>query len=108
VDRKFSPPILLPLISVMTLGTTGGIVTNYSVGMSASMAVPIIAVGYLAIGYALFLGLLYYGYLAHKLIAVGLPLPAKIPSLVIMVGPLRSCGLRHRGMLWLSRWLRSN
>jgi tellurite resistance protein TehA-like permease len=87
-DRTMSPAIFLPLISIMTLGTTGGIVTNYSVGLTASMAVPVIVVGYMAIGYALFLSLLYYAYIAHKLIAVGLPAPAKIPALVITVGPM--------------------
>lgn len=87
-DRTLSPAIFLPLISVMTLGTTGGIVTNYSVGMTPSLAVPIIVVGYMAIGYAFFLSLLYYAYMAHKLIAVGLPEPAKIPALMIMVGPM--------------------
>jgi tellurite resistance protein TehA-like permease len=87
-DRTLSPAIFLPLISVMTLGTTAGIVTNYSVGMTASMAVPVIVVAYMAIGYALFLSLLYYAYIAHKLIAVGLPPPAKIPALVITVGPM--------------------
>jgi tellurite resistance protein TehA-like permease len=87
-DRTLSPAIFLPLISVMTLGTTGGIVTNYSVGMTPSLAVPVIVVGYLAIGYAFFLSLLYYAYMAHKLIAVGLPEPAKMPALMIMVGPM--------------------
>jgi tellurite resistance protein TehA-like permease len=87
-DRSLSPAIFLPLISVMTLGTTGGLICNYSAGMTASMAIPVIVVGYMAIGYALFLSLLYYAYIAHKLIAVGLPPPAKIPALVIAVGPM--------------------
>ena len=72
----------------MTLGTTGGLICNYSVGISASMAIPIIVVSYMAIGYALFLSLLYYAYIAHKLIAVGTPMPTKIPTMVISVGPL--------------------
>ncbi|KAF2033789.1 C4-dicarboxylate transporter/malic acid transport protein [Setomelanomma holmii] len=87
-DRQLTPAIFLPLISVMTLGTTAGIVTNYSVGISASMAIPVIVVGYMAIGYAFFLSLMYYAYIAHKLIAVGLPEPGKIPTLVITVGPM--------------------
>ncbi|KAH6461449.1 hypothetical protein HBI59_060400 [Parastagonospora nodorum] len=87
-DRALSPVIFLPLISIMTLGTTAGIVTNYSAGISPSMAVPVIVVGYMAIGYAFFLSLLYYTYIAHKLIAVGVPAPAKIPALVITVGPM--------------------
>jgi tellurite resistance protein TehA-like permease len=87
-DRELSPAIFLPLISLMTLGTTGGIICNYSVGITASLAIPVVIVGYLAIGYALFLSLLYYAYIAHKLIAVGPPIPAKIPALVITVGPM--------------------
>jgi hypothetical protein len=87
-DRTLSPAVLLPLISVMTLGTTGGIVTNYSVGLSAEMGVPIIVTGFVAIGYALFLSFMYYAFLLHKLLAIGLPPPAGIPALVITVGPM--------------------
>jgi tellurite resistance protein TehA-like permease len=87
VDRTLSPVILVPLISVLTLSTTAGLVANYSVGLSASMAVPIIVTGYMCVGYAFFLSLLYYTLIANKLIAVGLPPPMKIPSLVFTVGP---------------------
>lgn len=87
-NRALSPSMFLPLISIMTLGTTAGIITNYSVGISPSMAIPVIVVGYMAIGYAFFLSLLYYTYIAHKLIAVGVPAPAKIPAVVITVGPM--------------------
>jgi tellurite resistance protein TehA-like permease len=87
-DRELSPAIFLPLISVMTLGTTGGIVVNYSVGMSARLAIPIIVVSYLCIGYAFFLALLYYAIYAHRLVAVGPPEMAKLPAMVITIGPL--------------------
>ncbi|KAF2856146.1 hypothetical protein T440DRAFT_99275 [Plenodomus tracheiphilus IPT5] len=87
-DREMTPAIFLPLISVMTLGTTGGIICNYGVGMTPALAVPIIVVAYMAIGYALFLSLMYYTFLAHKLLAVGLPAPGKVPALVITVGPM--------------------
>lgn len=87
-DRSLSPAIFLPLISVMTLGTTGGIVTRYSVGMSARLAIPIIVTGFMAIGYAFFLSLLYYAIYAHRLLAVGPPMKAKLPSLCVTIGPL--------------------
>lgn len=87
-DREISPVVFLPLIGVMTLGSTGGIITNYSVDMSATLAIPIIVVGYIVIGYALFLSLMYYAFLAHKLLAVGIPVPAKVPTLVVAVGPM--------------------
>jgi tellurite resistance protein TehA-like permease len=87
-DRSLSPAVFLPLIAVMTLGTTGGIVTRYSVGMSARLAIPIIVTSYMAIGYAFFLSLLYYAIYTHRLLAVGPPMRAKLPSLCITIGPL--------------------
>ncbi|XPS74886.1 hypothetical protein M3J09_006998 [Ascochyta lentis] len=87
-DRSLSPAIFLPLIAVMTLGTTGGIITRYSVGLSARLAIPIIVTSYMVIGYAFFLSLLYYAIYAHRLLAVGPPMKAKLPSLCITVGPL--------------------
>ncbi|KAF1941803.1 hypothetical protein EJ02DRAFT_454793 [Clathrospora elynae] len=86
--EKASPTMLLPLISVMTLGTTGGLICEHSTAISAAMAVPVIVVGFVAIGYAMFLSLVFYAVLLHKLIAVGLPPSAKLPSLVITVGPM--------------------
>jgi tellurite resistance protein TehA-like permease len=86
--QTMSPSVLLPLISVMTLGTTAGIVTRYGVGITPAMAVPVIVVGYMCIGYALFLSLIYYVLLATTLFTSGLPAPAKIPALVIAVGPM--------------------
>lgn len=87
-DRQLSPSIFLPLISVMTLGTTGGLLTNYSVGISSAQAVPVIVVSFCCIGYALFLAILYYAIYMHRLMAVGPPKRPKIPTLVILVGPL--------------------
>lgn len=87
-DRSLSPAIFLPLIGVMTLGTTGGIITRYSVGMSARLAIPIIVVSYCCIGYAFFLSLLYYAIYAHRLLAVGPPMKTKLPSLCVTIGPL--------------------
>jgi tellurite resistance protein TehA-like permease len=83
-----SPTVFLPLISVMTLGTTGGIITRYSVGITPGMAIPMIVVGYMCIGYALFLSLIYYVLLATTLFTSGFPAPAKIPGLMIAVGPM--------------------
>lgn len=68
----------------MTQGTTGGLIVNYSVGITSAEAIPIIVVSYMLIGYAFCLAM----YL-HRLLAVGPPQEPKIPSLVILVGP---CG----------------
>ncbi|KAH0332667.1 C4-dicarboxylate transporter/malic acid transport protein, partial [Aureobasidium melanogenum] len=87
-DRSLSPAIFLPTISVMTSGTTGGLLVNYSYKISARLALPVIIVSYMCIGYALFLSILLYAIYLHRLIAVGPPQPTKIPSLVITVGPL--------------------
>ena len=88
-DRSLSPAIFLPLIAVMTQATTGGLIVNYSAGISSAEAIPIIIVSYMLIGYALCLAVLYYAMYLHRLLAVGPPQQPKIPSLVILVGP---CG----------------
>lgn len=87
-DRQLSPAIFLPLIGVMTQGTTGGVVVNYSVGLSATLAIPVIIVSFLCIGYALFLAMLYYGIYMHRLLTVGRPAMQKLPSMVVTIGPL--------------------
>lgn len=87
-DREISPVVFLPLISVMTAGTTGGIVVNYSSGISARLAVPVIVVSFLCLGYAFFLAQMIYSIYLHRLFTEG---PAKGPmlaSLVVTVGPL--------------------
>lgn len=63
-DRSVTPVVFLPLISVMTLGTTAGLLCEYGVGITARMAVPVLVTGYVAVGYALFLSLVYYGFVA--------------------------------------------
>ena len=87
-DHQISPSVFLPLISVMTLGTTGGLLPNYSVGISSAEAVPVIVVSFCCIGYTLFLSLLYYAIFMHRLMVVGPPQKPKLPALVITVGPL--------------------
>jgi tellurite resistance protein TehA-like permease len=83
-----SPSVFMPLISVMTLGTTGGIITRYGVGVTPGMAVPVIVVAYMSIGYAFFLALVYYVLLATTLFTSGVPAPAKVPGLMVAVGPM--------------------
>lgn len=73
----------------MTQGTTGGLIVNYSVGITSAEAIPIIVVSYMLIGYAFCLAILYYAMYLHRLLAVGPPQEPKIPSLVILIGP---CG----------------
>ncbi|KAJ9618651.1 hypothetical protein H2203_008853 [Taxawa tesnikishii (nom. ined.)] len=87
-DRNIVPAIFLPLISVMTAGTTGGIVVNYSYHISARMAVPVIIVSYMCIGYALFLSIMFYSVYLHRLMTEGPPQFAKTPTMIITVGPL--------------------
>jgi tellurite resistance protein TehA-like permease len=83
-----NPTDLLPLISVMTVGTTAGIVAKYSIGLEASMAVPGLVTGFMCIGYAVGLSLLYYVAILHNLLTWGLPAASQKPALVILVGPV--------------------
>jgi tellurite resistance protein TehA-like permease len=87
-DHQMSPVILLPLIGVMTQGTTAGIIVNYSAGMNATLAIPLIIVSFLTIGYAFFLSLLYYAIYMHRLLVEGPPQQVKLASMIVTIGPM--------------------
>ena len=87
-ERSLSPSAFLPAISMKTPGTTSDIVANYSVGISAAMAVHVIVTEHIVIRFEFFRALMYCAFFLHKLLAVGLPPLAKVPALVIIVVPM--------------------
>ncbi|KAF2644526.1 hypothetical protein P280DRAFT_173589 [Massarina eburnea CBS 473.64] len=87
-NKRLPPAIFFPLIGVITQGTVGGLVVNYSAGLSATLAIPIIIVSFMLIGYSFFLSIMYYTIYFHQLLTVGPPQKATIPSMVVTIGPL--------------------
>jgi tellurite resistance protein TehA-like permease len=86
--RDLSPAVFFPLIGTITQGTVGGLLVNYSYGLSATLAIPVVVVSFMLIGYSFFLAIMYYTMYINRLLAVGIPANAKIPSMVVTIGPI--------------------
>ena len=86
-NRDLPPMIFLPSVNVATLATVGGLVSTYSTGISARLAVPVMISSF-AVGVSLFIAIILYTMLVHRLFTKGFPPPALAPSLFLFVGPL--------------------
>ncbi|KAF1989368.1 hypothetical protein K402DRAFT_390945 [Aulographum hederae CBS 113979] len=84
--------LFLPAVGTSTDALVGGLIVQYSSGISARMAVPVIVTGYLLNGYGLFIALMVYAAFLHGLMTNGFPAPAKLPGLMLLVGPAGQCG----------------
>ncbi|KAK5069925.1 hypothetical protein LTR64_007893 [Lithohypha guttulata] len=85
---QLPPMILLPIVSIATTATTGGLIACYSAGISARMAVPVIIVSFLYVGIGMFMATFLYTLLLHKLLTTGFPAPMQIASMFLFVGPM--------------------
>ena len=85
VDRVMTPVLFMAPVSLATAGAEAGLITIYGFEMSSRLAVPMIVVGYFAIGIALWMAILLYTIYLHRLLAVGWPVPAKLAALFILV-----------------------
>jgi tellurite resistance protein TehA-like permease len=88
LDRQLPTLIIIPAVGVSTLAVVGGLVSSFSHGISARLAVPIIIMSICAVGVGILLGLILYTYLFHQLLAKGWPLPPQTATLFMLVGPM--------------------
>ncbi|KAF2666420.1 hypothetical protein BT63DRAFT_482177 [Microthyrium microscopicum] len=99
--------IFLPAVGTTTVGLVGGIIANYSYGASARLAVPVVLVSYLLEGFGWWLAILIYPVFLGELWSKGLPIPFRMPTLMMLVGPagqtaaalnvLSSAAIKHFG-----------
>lgn len=82
------PVILIPTMGVATVAVTGGLISSYSAGMSAGMAVPVIIVAFLIAGIGMFMATFLYTLVIYRLFASGWPDPMLTPTLFILIGPM--------------------
>lgn len=83
----FPPAFCLPCVGLETVALSGAVIANYSTAVSAGLAVPAIIVSYFLAGMGIWLAVLVYAVVVVKLLHTGWPEPAKIPSLMLLVGP---------------------
>jgi tellurite resistance protein TehA-like permease len=85
VDRTLTPVLFMAPVGLSTAGTEAGFITVYGAEMSSRLAVPMLIVGYFAIGIALFMAIILYTIYFHRLLAAGWSTPAKRAGLFILV-----------------------
>ena len=88
LDQQLPTLVIIPAVGVATLAAVGGVVTCFTQGISASLAVPIILMSICAVGIGIFLGLMLYTFLFHQLLAKGWPAPMQTATLFVLVGPM--------------------
>ena len=87
-DKPVSPTIILPAVGAATAAVVGATIATYSHDMSARMAVPVIVWGYMLNGVGAFLAIFVYAWFIERMMVTGIPEPAKLPALLLLVGPM--------------------
>lgn len=87
-DRRIPTSIIIPAVSVATVGITGAVVATYAQDLSARLAIPVMIVSFNWTGVGILLGLILYVYLFHALLAQGWPPPDQTATMFILVGPM--------------------
>ncbi|KAK5089569.1 hypothetical protein LTR70_005894 [Exophiala xenobiotica] len=91
-DRTMTPVLFMAPVGLATAGAEAGFITidgNGQGGMDSRLAVPMIIVGYFAVGVAFFMAILLYTVYFHRLLTAGWSSPATRAGLFILIGP---CG----------------
>jgi len=81
------PLVFVPVMGIATIATTGGLIADYSTGISARLAVPIIIFGYMMIGLAVFMFTFLAVLVLHRLLSQGWPAPEKTAAMFTWAGP---------------------
>ncbi|RMY89414.1 hypothetical protein D0862_10213 [Hortaea werneckii] len=82
-----NPAIIIPFVGTTTDALVGGVICQYSGGVNARLAIPIIVSSYMICGLGFFVALLIWAAYFVKLMNSGLPPPHLTPSLIMLVGP---------------------
>ncbi|KAF2773924.1 C4-dicarboxylate transporter/malic acid transport protein [Teratosphaeria nubilosa] len=85
----FNPSMVLPFVGTATDAVVGALIVNYSDGVTARLAVPVILVSYILVGIGFWVAMLVFAIYFVRLMNNGLPPGAQSPSLCLLVGP---CG----------------
>ena len=77
--------MIIAAVGVATAATVGGLICNYAFAISPRLAVPVIIVGYLLAGLAIWISIVFYGIYLSRLMATGWPQPVKLPAQFLLV-----------------------
>ena len=83
-DRSLGPALFLPVVGLATDAVVGATICNYNYEFSPRLAVPVIITAYLLAGFAIWFAIIIYGVYFHRLLAVGYPNAAQIPTMYML------------------------
>jgi tellurite resistance protein TehA-like permease len=88
MDRNMTPVLFMAPVGLATAGVEAGFITIYSAEVSTRLAVPMVIVGYFAIGVAFFMAIILYTVYFHRLLAAGWSAPASRAAIFILASSL--------------------
>lgn len=104
-SQRLPTSIIIPAVSVSTIGLTGAVVSTYSYDISACLAVPVMILSFSWTGIGILLGLILTSWLFHAILADGWPVPDQTASMFILVGPMGNDGFQE---LYRDTWNSAN
>lgn len=84
--------IFLPAVGTTTVGLVGAIICVYAEKLSSRLAVPVIVTSYLLEGFGWWIACIIFPIFLHDLWSQGFGPPAKMPALMMLVGPSGQVG----------------
>jgi len=91
---SLTTPLLIPAVAIATVASEGALISSYSHAISARLAVPMIIVSFMCVGFGVFLAIMIYTLFLHRLLTSGFPAPAKLYSLAVLVSFCGACERR--------------
>ena len=91
IDKWLPTAVFIPIVAIFTLGNAAGVIVNNAMNdthLPDSLAIVLIVVGFMCVGFGIGLGLIMYTVYAHRLFTSGWPSPLKIPSMILTVSPM--------------------
>jgi tellurite resistance protein TehA-like permease len=85
MDRVMTPVLFMAPVGLATAGVEAGNITVFGAEMSSRLAVPMLIVGYFAVGVAFFMAIILYTIYFHRLLAAGWSTPTTRAALFILV-----------------------
>jgi tellurite resistance protein TehA-like permease len=88
VDKWLPTAVFIPIVGTLTAGNAAGSIVNNAINnthLGDRLAVPMIIIGFMCVGFALSLGFVMYSIYMHRLMVSGWPEPMKIPAMILTV-----------------------
>ena len=101
VDISLPTAVFIPVVGIFTVANAAGLIVNNAKNdthISSHLAVPLIIVSFMCVGFGLGLGFIVYSVYTHRLMTSGWPAYLKVPAMILTIGP---CGQSASALIQL-------